>query len=262
MQSMNFDFKRPLDRQLAELKDAIRAKPQDASLRVFYFQVLAVYGEWQKALDQLQICAQLDRKAEAMARAYREVILCEVARRDVFAGKRTPNIVGEPPEWLGWMVEGLQCLAGGRTAQAAELRAAAFEQAPASAGEIDGEAFEWIADSDARLGPVCELYANGSYYWVPFSSVSQIAFEKPQDLRDLVWSACEVTLQNGGVMHGFIPTRYPGSETAERDEIRLARATEWRELGDDQATGWGQRVWATDQGDAALLDVRRVKLSH
>ncbi len=44
MQSMNFDFKRPLDRQLAELKDAIRAKPQDAPLRVFYFQVLAVYG--------------------------------------------------------------------------------------------------------------------------------------------------------------------------------------------------------------------------
>ncbi|MDA8520007.1 type VI secretion system accessory protein TagJ [Acidovorax sp. NCPPB 4044] len=259
---MNFDFKRPLDRQLAELKDALRANPQDSALRVFYFQVLAVHGEWQKALDQLQICAQLDRKAETMARAYREVILCEVARRDVFAGERTPNILGQPPEWLGWLLEALQCLAKGRTEQAADLRNAAFEQAPASAGEIDGEPFDWIADSDARIGPVCELYANGSYYWVPFESISQISFEKPQDLRDLVWSACEVTLLNGGVMHGFIPTRYPGSEAVDRDEIRLSRASEWRDLGDDQAFGLGQRVWVTDRADAALLDVRRVKFAE
>ena len=35
----------------------------------------------------------------------------------------------------------------------AELRDKAFEAAPTNAGKINGEAFEWIADADERLGP-------------------------------------------------------------------------------------------------------------
>ncbi len=258
---MIFDSKLPLDTQLSSLKEAIRKDPADASLRVYYFQMLVLFGEWQKALDQLQICAQLDSKTAPMAKAYREVILCEVARRDVFAGRRTPQILGDPPAWLGWMVEALQCAADGQAEKAAELRSSAFDEAPASPGELDGSPFEWLADSDARLGPVCELYANGGYYWVPFTAIQQINFEKPQDLRDLVWSACEVTLVNGGQMLGFIPTRYPGSESVASDGVRLSRTTEWSELGQEQVAGLGQRVWISDQADHALLDVRRIKFS-
>lgn len=255
---LTFSPSRPLNEQLAELKDAIRAEPDKLALRVYYFQLLAVLGDWKKSLEQLQLCAQLDVKTTPMAKAYREAIRCEVFREEVFAGRKSPNILGEPQPWMGWLVEAVQRLAGSDAASAAQLRAQAFEAAPASAGEIDGEPFEWLADSDSRLGPVCELLANGTYYWVPFSAIKQINFEKPQDLRDFVWAACEITLLNGGSMPGFIPTRYAGSERSSSDSVRLARYTEWTELGSDHVAGLGQRMWLTDSDEYALLDVRRV----
>ena len=253
-----FNLQRPLNEQLTELKDAIRAEPGKLALRVYYFQLLAVLGDWQKSLEQLQLCAQMDVNTTPMAKAYREAIRCEVFREEVFAGRKAPNILGEPAPWMGWLVEATQRLASGDAAGAAELRAQAFDAAPATAGQLNGEAFEWMADSDSRLGPVCELLANGTYYWVPFSSVKQINFEKPQDLRDFVWAACEVTLCNGGSMPGFIPTRYAGSERSGNDALRLARSTEWKDLGGDHVAGLGQRMWLTDSAEYALLDVRRL----
>lgn len=256
---LTFSPQRPLGEQLKELKDAIRAEPGKLGLRVYYFQLLAVLGDWQKSLEQLQMCAQLDIKATPMAKAYREAIRCEVFREEVFAGRKSPNILGEPPPWVGWLADAVKRLAGGDAAGAAELRTQALDAAPASGGQIDGEAFEWLADSDSRLGPVCELLANGTYYWVPFSSIRQISFEKPQDLRDFVWAACEITLVNGGSMPGFIPTRYPaGAESHQNDALRLARGTEWVDLGGDHVAGLGQRMWLTDVAEHALLDVRRL----
>ncbi len=254
----HFDPAQALDPQLAELRTAIRAAPGQASLRVYLFQLLAVQGQWQKALDALQMAAQLDDKAQPMARAYREAIRCEVLRAEVFAGRRSPNILGEPPPWVGLLVEALRLLGHGDAAAAAALRAQAFDQAPTSAGSLNGEPFEWIADADSRLGPLCELLANGSYYWVPFAAIRSIGFEKPQDLRDLVWSACEITLLGGGTLAGFVPTRYPGSE-AGADDLRLARRTEWTDLGDGHASGLGQRMWLADGDQHALLDVRRLQ---
>ena len=253
-----FDPARPLDQQLAELRAAIRAAPGQASLRVYLFQLLAVLGQWQKSLDALQMAAQLDDKAQPMARAYREAIRCEVLRAEVFAGRRSPNILGEPPPWMGLLVEALRLLGSGDAAAAAALREQAFEQAPESAGRLNDEPFEWIADADSRLGPVCELLANGNYYWLPFSAISRIGFEAPQDLRDFVWAACEVTLVGGGTLAGFIPTRYPGSEAGD-DGLRLARRTEWTDLGNGHASGLGQRMWLADGDEHALLDVRRLQ---
>ncbi|WP_369882186.1 type VI secretion system accessory protein TagJ [Acidovorax sp. HMWF018] len=40
--------------------------------------------------------------------------------------------------------------------------------------------------------------------------------------------------------------------------MRLARRTEWAEIGDEHVAGRGQRMWVSDQGDHALLDVRTI----
>ena len=182
-------------------------------------------------------------------------------REEVFSGRKSPNILGEPAPWMSWLVDACKRQAQGETEAAAELRSQAFDAATGAAGEINGEAFEWLADSDSRLGPICELLVNGSYYWVPFTSLRQINFEKPNDLRDFVWAACEVTLINGGCMAGFIPTRYPATHTSSSDSLRLSRSTEWTDLGHEHVAGLGQRMWLTDSGEYALLDVRRVSFN-
>src|ERR1051326_5200168 len=52
---------------LADLQAMIRATPEDAKLRVFLFQLLCVLGDWDRAMAQLQIAAQMDAKNLLMA---------------------------------------------------------------------------------------------------------------------------------------------------------------------------------------------------
>ncbi len=188
---------------LQALQDQVRRNASDAKLRVFLFQLLCVLGQWDRALTQLNVAADLDASVLVMAQMYREALQCERLRADVFAGKRSPVVFGEPPEWIAWLIESLAVRGTERSREAPALRARAFEAAPPTAGSIDGQPFEWIADADMRLGPVCEAVINGRYYWVPFDRLSRIDLEAPTDLRDAVWMPAHFQFANGGEAVGL-----------------------------------------------------------
>jgi type VI secretion system protein ImpE len=246
-----------LDQALQLLQQDVRKQPADPKLRIFLFQVLAVLGQWDRALTQLGVIAELDDGALHMVHAYRETVRCERWREEVFGGTRAPLLFGTPEAWMAQLVEAL-----GRDADAAAaLRAAAFEQAPAISGAIDGVPFAWLADADPRIGPMIELIANGNYYWVPMQHIAALHTEAPCDLRDQVWLPATLSLTNGGELLGFIPSRYPGTLASGKDALLLARATDWVELGASQF-GLGQRVFATDSADYALLDTRAIVFDH
>jgi len=259
-----------LQETFAELQNAVRSDPANAKYRVFLFQLLSVMGQWERALTQLNVSGEMDASNLAMVQAYREAIRCEGLRGQVFASQAAPVIFGEPERWLALLLQALNLNAAGEHAEAQQLRGEALEAAPATAGVLhlaDGQVheFHWLADADLRLGPVLEAYLNGQYYWIPFQNIAQIDFEAPADLRDVVWTAAHFTWANGGQTVGFIPTRYPGSDTCEDNLIRLSRKTEWEQLGDGDAAdglycGMGQRMLATDAGEFALLDIRQLVL--
>ncbi len=249
-----------LQEALTQLRDQVRKDPSDGKHRVFLFQLFAVLGQWDRALTQLNTAAELDASTLAMAQMYREALRCEVLRSEVFAGKRSPVIFGEPPQWIGSLVEALRCTAEGKHEAAAELRGRALEDATATSGNIDGRQFEWIADADPRLGPVVEAIVDGRYFWVPVENIRRIVIEEPADLRDVVWMPVHFTWANEGETVGLIPTRYPGSENCEDSAIQLARKTEWTEVAEDVSFGLGQRLLATDQDDSPLMDVREIQL--
>lgn len=244
---------------LAALKQEVRKAPRDARLRTFLFQLFCVSGEWDRALTQLTTASELDPKAAEMAQAYRPVIRCEVLREKVFRGERSPMILGNPGEWIPLLMESVKLLAAGKSAEAAKLRDAAFEAAPATPGTMDETDFAWIADADPRLGPVLEVFLNGNYMWVPFHRIKSIRFEAPSDLRDQVWMPANFTWINEGEAVGFIPSRYPGS--AGTTDLALGRRTDWIEQDDDWTLPVGQRMLATDVEEFALLDVRRIELT-
>src|SRR5256714_4409942 len=210
------------------------------------FHLLVLSGQWDRALTQLGVMSDMDVEAEDFVRTYREVIRCELFRKDVFAGQRTPLVLGEPPEWIARLTEALRLLGEGRIEEAAASRSVAFDTAPAVTGWLNGAPFEWIADADVRLGPVCEAILNGKYYWIPFERLTRIEVEAPTDLRDLIWAPAKLTFQNGGEQVAFLPARYPGSEAAQDDDLRLCRRTEWHDLGSETHIGVGQRMFATD----------------
>ena len=246
---------------LTHLQAQVRAKPDEPKLRIFLFQLLCVLGQWERALNQLSVAAGLDAGALAMAQTYGDAVRCEAVRDDVFDGKRSPMIFGQPDGWLALLIESLLVAGRGDAARSQELRAAAFEEAPTSSGTVDGRPFTWIADADCRLGPVVEAVINGRYYWVPFSRLSGVEIEAPADLRDLVWMPAHLSFENGGESVALIPTRYPGSEDSEDGMIRLARKTVWDELGPDVHRGLGQRVLTTDAEDTPLMDIRSIAIA-
>jgi len=282
---------------LDRLKQEVRRAPRDVRLRVFLFQLFCVFGEWERALTQLTVAAELDPLSLPMTQTYRAAIRCEILRERVFAGARTPTVLGDPGSWISLLIEANRVLATGAFTQAAELRDAAFEAAPTTPGTIrwaspeagpemaspamaspemsgpatanavmsgaESKPFAWIADADPRLGPVVEAIFDGKYYWVPFARIRRIDIEAPCDLRDQIWMPVHFTWSSGGETVGFIPTRYPGSAQADgpaAEDLAAARRTEWREHG-DWYLGLGQRMLTTDEDEVPLMDLRRLEIA-
>jgi type VI secretion system protein ImpE len=247
---------------LRHLTNAVRSKPADPKLRVFMSQLLCVLGQWERAHTQLNVVADMDDETVAMRETVGHAIRCEMMRARVFAGERTPMVFGQPDEWLALLIESLLQKGQGQAGLADDLAGRAFEAAPELAGSIDGERFAWIADADSRLGPVLEACVNGRYYWVPFSRLSRVVLEAPEDLRDCVWMPAQLHFHNGGETVALIPTRYPDSQTSADGAICLARKTVWVDAGNDRWHGMGQRVLACDNGEHALMAIRTIELDE
>ena len=247
----------PVAALLGGALSAVKTMPTSASARMKLFRLFCLTGQWDRAVIQLDTASGMDAELAMTSLVYKQAIACERFRTEVFAGSRTPVVMGEPQPWLGWMMQALRSEAD----RALALRQQAMEQASACPGSLNGEAFEWLADADPRLGPVCEAFIDGKYYWVPFERIAELSIAPPKDLIDLVWTSAELILANGGSKHVLVPTRYPGSEASDDDLVRTSRRTEW--IGSDTSgyRGVGQREWITDRGETGLLDVRELVLN-
>jgi len=249
-----------LEEALQAVQDQVRKEPAEVRHRVYLFQLLSVLGQWSRALNQLQVIGEMDAGALAMVQTYRETLQCETLRGEVFAGKRTPLVFGEPDPWLALFLQALGRTAEGRPREAQATRAQALDQVSTTPGRIDDSEFLWLADADSRLGPVVEAVVNGHYYWIPFHRISRIKLDAPEDLRDMVWMPAYFTWANGGQAAGFIPTRYPGSESSGDPLLALARKTCWTDNGSEEYLGSGQRMLATDTGEFPLMAIREIVL--
>ncbi|XZE46781.1 type VI secretion system accessory protein TagJ [Pirellulaceae bacterium SH467] len=281
MSALQFLKAGDLAKAQSALQDEVRNNPSDSKLRVFLFQLYSILGQSEKALNQLNVLRDLSKDAMTLVQTYQEALQCDSLRENVFEGKRTPLVFGQPEEWIAMMINALSM--GSNPAAASELRSLALERASAVAGVItfypkqqpkdasatsDGEkketkeSFAWIADADSRIGPVFEAIIHGKYYWVPAGCVRAVTLEKVTDLRDLVWLPAKFEWTNGGEAVAFIPTRYPKSSQHADDSVKLARTTQWTEVDENTYCGVGLRILATDQGEYALTDIARIEFQQ
>lgn len=250
-----------LTESLEAIQSEIRSDASNLDYRIFLFQLLVILGSWDRAEKQLDVIAKLDDGALAMVHAYRAAIQCERAREEVFTGKTDPVFMGKPEEWQALILQALKLNIEGKDRAAQDLRDKALELASTLPGTIDGDHFEWFADADSRLGPMLEVYVEGRYMWVPFTNISRIEIEAPEDLRDMVWIPGHIQWQTEGESFVLIPTRYPFSANQD-DSLALSRKTEWEEKSDNTYFGYGQRLLVTDHKDYSLLDIRQLAFEH
>jgi len=245
-----------LDGARAALVEAIKRAPNDQQGRIFLFQLLCISAEWDKAATQLRALAQISAEAQMLAMAYGQAIEAEKFRAQVFAGTAQPALLVSSSPWAGDLVGALAALTQGRLEDAETLRDQAFDAAPDTPGELDGVAFDWLADGDARFGPALEAIIAGQWGLVPFDAIQKITSEGPRDLRDVVWYPVQIAFKTGQSVAALLPARYPGSETSADTALRLTRATDWADQPWGQA-GVGQHEWSLSDGtDVGLLSLR------
>jgi type VI secretion system protein ImpE len=236
---------------LDALQNKIRANGADAQLRLSLVQILCVMGNWDRAKIQLQTLDSLGDEYKGWTGMVAQALLA-----DVFAGRTTPLVLGEPAPWMAQLI---QALNPADAALQAKLRAEAFEAAPATPALVNGTEVPWIADADSRLGPVLEAMMEGKYYGIPFERIRRLSIAPATDLRHMVWIPAQATWITGGESSILIPCRYVGTEAASDDRLRLSRRTEWEELAEGQYRGVGQRMFTAGETDISLLDLRTLE---
>lgn len=249
---------------LGLVQQTLRDNPSDAGARALYIQILFLRGEWEKADKQLDALGAIDPRKSVEVQIARQAVRCELARQEVFSSGREPFIFGEPPAWMARLVAANKALVAGRADQAAELRDAAFADAPARPGRADTQPFAWLADADERLGPVLEAFIQGQYYWAPLERIAAIEIAAPSHIQDVVWITATLTTTNQGAVAALLPVRYPGAPGPD-DAHRLSRATSFEAIGADAqgqggvSVGHGQRLWLTDAAELPILETRRIE---
>ncbi|MFM0068710.1 type VI secretion system accessory protein TagJ [Paraburkholderia aspalathi] len=235
--------------------EAVRQSPADAEARWLLFQLLCIGGEWLRALKHLQVWAMLTPRSDAKAQLYRGLVQAEIFRADVFAGSRTPRFVASPPAWVTRLLDANASFCTGDIHTADQLRQEAFDATPQVRGSgPETGPFDWIADSDTRLGPMCEMATAGGYCWIPFEHLRALSLHPVTTLIDLVWRPAALTLREATVLKGYMPTRYIDSESS-HETLKLAQETTWTDTGTTHVIGKGQKTWTTNQGDWGLLDI-------
>ncbi len=249
-----------LDEALRLLQDRIKKQPSNPQDRVFLFQLLSVMGQWDRALTQLAVVKELDDSSIAMVLMYRQVIACERIRERVFLGQEEPIVVGTPKQWIALMIQSLRLAAEEKYEASQTVRMQAFDEAPSVSGSLNDESFEWLADSDTRIGPVLEAIVDGRYIWTSWENLQSVVIEAPVDLRDVVWLPAHFVWKNGGENYGLMPARYPRSYQTE-PLLALSRKTIWQELPHDIHIGYGQKMLLTDQSEYPLMEVRTITIN-
>ncbi len=249
---------------LAAAKDGIRANPGEGGLRLVLAHLNALGGDWEAATKQLKLYGELstDDKRQLLVITVGSLIDSEKQRREVLAGEREPLIFGDPLPWVADLILMHRHALAGENAAALAARERVIDQAEAVPGRVDGTAFSWLGDTDWRFPAVFEAVIGGSYYWLPVQRLLGITIHEPKGLRDLMWCPVTFKLTNGGETPGFIPTRYPGSESSGNADLVLSRGTVWDEPSPGMVIAKGQRVLTDGEQDYSLLDVRRVDFEH
>lgn len=249
-----------LDAALKRASEDVRDHPTNTASRWLLFELLCIEGNWDRSLKQLQTWATLSPDSDGVAQTMRGLIQSEHQRDKVFAGTQQPVPVIDLTPWMHNLVKAMAHNVHGHIEQADEARAKALDMAPDVSGGGNLGAFAWIADSDTRLGPVCEVVAQGNYRWLGFNDMRSITIAPPERLLDLVWASAQIVLFDGTPLRAFVPARYPltlpPGVTAISDGHRLGRETTWTDVGETGVFATGQKTWSSDQGDWSFLELR------
>ena len=220
-----------LNEALKALGAEVRDNPTDPRRRTFLFELLCFAGEYDRAEKHLHVLAQTNSQAEMGAVLYFSALHAERTRLQKFS----------------------------------EIGLSTLAPARQFAGTLNGQPFESIVDADPRIGARLELFAAGSYMWIPFEHIVSIELQAPTKLRDLLWIPALVrtgpSFQDKELGEVLIPVLYPKSFADPNDNVRLGRETHWQDVEGGEPIPLGQKLFLVDGEEFPLLEVRNIEFT-
>ncbi len=192
-----------LDEAVKALAAELRDDPANSKRRTFLFELLCFAGDYSRAEKQLDVLSQGGPESEMGALLYRGALAAEKTRHEMFEKQEYPRPVADVA-------------------------------APRVTGTVNGKTFHALSDTDDRIGANLEVFAAGSYMWIPFSLLSSIHISPPKRLRDLLWLPAVVrpsaAFQGRELGEVLLPVLNPFSWRSADSAIRLGRWSPRRPL--------------------------------
>jgi len=209
----------------------LREHPNDTASRTFLFELLCFSGEFTRAEKQLAVLASGNQDWETGAIVYYAALHAERTRHELFEKEEFPTDTPACPP-----------------------------------GELNGKPFTDLRDADPDIGARLEVFAAGSYVWLPFEHLQSVDMGAPQRLRDTLWAPALVQAAPtfGGMDLGevLIPAIYPFSWKDEDEEVWLGRKTEWLADESGRESPTGQKTLLVDGEEFPFLELRTLKFFH
>jgi type VI secretion system protein ImpE len=216
---------------------AVRKTPTDIGARVLLAELLVFGGNIERADVVLDACADLDPTAALVVAEFRQLLRGETARRQLFSEGRVPEFLGEPTAAQRLSLAAVVALRNGDTHEAGKRAAEAEEARVHPNGIAGGGAFDDMRDADDLLASCFEVITTtGKYFWIPPQRVVLIEFHPMKRPRDLYWRRASMQVADGPDGDVYLPMIYPPVPSAAAgltDALRLGRATDWSQAGED-----------------------------
>lgn len=247
---------------VAAALDLVRANPTNIPARIFLFELSLFSGDWDRAEKQLDVIGHQDANALIGSMIFRQCLHAERDRMKFFADGLKPGILAPPPAYIEDLLAANNRIREGNTGEARAILDTVEEERPAFSCKVNGSEMEDFRDYNDATMCLFEVIFKDSYTWLPFENIVKIEFFSPKSLRDLFWLQAQVEMTNGTSGEMFFPTLYSGSWKHDNDMVRLARMTDWLDIGNDLFTGEGTKLYWMDGKDRSILDIQSIEFIH
>ena len=238
----------------------VKQNPTDVAARIFLFELSIFAGDWERAKRQLDVIGHQDTTAMIGSKILEQCVLAENKRANFFAKGEKPTFLDSPPDYIYGLLTANNRIIEGNLTEANEILSKVDEQRPAFACKINGETVADFRDYNDSTSVVLEVIIKDDYVLVPFEQIERISFSEPKSLRDYFWRQATLETDNGTNGEVFVPALYNDSWRSGDDRIRLGKATDWRDIGEDIYVGEGTKLFAVGNGEhKTIFDLNEIE---
>lgn len=240
---------------------AVKNNPTDAAARTFLFELSCFSGDWDRAERQLDVIGHQSANAMIGSLIYRQNFQAERERIELFTKGKRPEFVMPAPDYVEELYSANNLIREGKTSEARAALDKIEEERPAFACKVNGEEKEDFRDYNDLTMCVFEAIIKEAYVWLPMEQVVKIEFFEKKTLRDVFWRQAKVEVKNGLIAEIFLPSLYVNSWKSEDDAVRLGRANNWLDAGDEVYIGEGLRMFFSSGEAVPILDINEIEFN-